>query len=141
MSGLTDSGFFVPRIWSNAAANAGTDPCIPAPKGEPLYDVTATPTKVQTVKPGESATFVLTGWATEDIAPWKLEAVAWGYGFTPTAKLEKDTIANGETTKITITVPADAPPKAQGQAMVYSIRDLATGKYNQWPVTVVTPAL
>ncbi len=138
-SGATYGNFQVPRVWSNSAAMAGVDPCIPAAKGQPLYDVTATPTMVPTVQPGSSQTFELTGWSTEDIPAWKLEAVAWGYGFTPTVSLEKATIKNGETIKATLTVPANAPAQSQGQAMIYSIRDLAAGEYNQWPITVRTP--
>jgi len=31
---LDDTGYVVPRIWSNAAAAAGTDPCVPHPSGD-----------------------------------------------------------------------------------------------------------
>jgi hypothetical protein len=69
------------------------------------------------------------------IAPWSLELVIWG-DFKLTAALSAKSIQNGETVTLDLTVPAGTPAGQQGNVLVYSIRDLAAGDYNSWPIVV-----
>src|SRR5262249_3642797 len=54
-SSTTESGFTVQRIWSNKAAKASHDPCVPAPAGDVYFN--AAPSNEQvSAKVGDSKT-------------------------------------------------------------------------------------
>src|SRR5207249_3243673 len=71
VSYVQDSGYVLQRSWSNAAARAGTDPCVPAPS-RPFYDTSTTPSTVQHVAAGASVTFTLRGFSEAPTADWTL---------------------------------------------------------------------
>jgi hypothetical protein len=135
----------VQRIWSNASAKAGHDPCVPAPSGAyfnttplDLEDVSVTApdvtgalqtyaTKGWHVAPGQSRT-VRVGFYSDAPAPaWSLRVVE-GSGMpmapSPTnvldLKLSTKQGANGDTAQLTITVK-QAPPAANGTAVLVTL--------------------
>jgi hypothetical protein len=135
-SDVTEAGFTVPRVWSNSAAKAGTDPCVPPPATETVYyNVSPSQTKVTSAAAGVKSTITLTGWSSMPIAPWGLQLVIWG-DFNLTASLSAKSIQNGEKVTLDLTVPAGTPAGKQGNVLVYSVRDLASGDYNSWPIVV-----
>lgn len=133
---VQQGGFTVQRIWSNAAAAAGTAPCIPAP-AEGFYDVSPSPDTTQTVAAGSSVTFTLTGFSTAPLPPWSLQAFAASGTFVPTLQLSAATIGNGQTATLEVTVPSTA--SAQGYAAVIVSSSRAPGDFNYWPVAVAVP--
>lgn len=133
---LQQSGFTVQRIWSNAAAAAGTAPCIPAP-GEGFYDVSPSPNTTRTVAAGASTTFTLTGFSTTPLPPWSLQAFAGQGTFVPTLELSTSTIGNGQTATLKVTVPSTAT--SQGYATAFVSSSSAPGDFNYWPIAVTVP--
>ncbi|MGD0524548.1 MAG: hypothetical protein ABSE49_05375 [Polyangiaceae bacterium] len=67
-SGAPAGGWELQRIYSNAAAAAGGDPCVPA-YGEPFYAGSA-PQDWYTVPPGGTVTIPLTGWSAGATSDW-----------------------------------------------------------------------
>jgi hypothetical protein len=126
-------GHHVPRIWSNSGAEAG-DPCVPA-AAPPYFNASASPSEVVKVAAGGSAQFEVKAWSTEPMPAWSLQTVAYG-DFATTPSLGATTIANGGTTTLTLHVPASAKSGQQGDVLLWSIADLAGGRYNFWPAVV-----
>ena len=84
----TDFSFVLPRSWSNAAAKAGHDPCVPAAAGpyfvtlapaDDTFDVTIDGTKQSArgiaVPLGQSRTVPLALWADRAVDPWSIAFV------------------------------------------------------------------
>jgi hypothetical protein len=63
-------GWEFQRVWSNAAAAAGGDPCVPS-LGEPYYSVSA-PQGWYRVQAGGHVDIPLTGWSPEATSDWLL---------------------------------------------------------------------
>src|SRR5207302_1966609 len=77
---LIKSGTFtVQRIYSNAAAAAGTNPCVPEDPDAVWNDVTVEPATMPTIAAGASVTFKLTGWSTSQIPDWTLDEYTADY--------------------------------------------------------------
>jgi hypothetical protein len=133
---LQQNGFTVQRVWSNAAAAAGTAPCIPAPAGG-FYDVSPSPDTTQTVAAGSSVTFTLTGFSTAPLPPWSLQAFAEQGAFVPTLQLSASTIGNGQTATLKVSVPSTAASQSYASVIVSCSR--APGDFNYWPVAVTVP--
>jgi hypothetical protein len=67
-----EGGFSYERVWSNTAAAAGGDPCIPS-VAHAFYDVSSIGSPDwSTIQPGGSIDIPLTGWATGPQPPWWL---------------------------------------------------------------------
>jgi hypothetical protein len=119
----TQDGYAVPTIWSNSAAAAGGDPCVPA-VGTPYVDVDPAPASVNvSAKAGATASVTLTGWSTALVGDWRLQAsVVSGRGITaaldPTAT---DLANNGETVKLTVTNDGSAAAGSSALVQVISI--------------------
>lgn len=133
---VQQAAFTVQRVWSNAAAAAGTAPCIPAPAAG-FYDVSPSPNTTQIVAAGASVTFTLTGFSTAPMPPWSLQAFAGQGTFVPTLVLSTSTIGNGQTATLKVTVPSTAT--SQGYASVFVSCSRAAGDFNYWPVAVSVP--
>jgi hypothetical protein len=137
----TEAGYTLTRIWSNTAAMAGDrDPCIPAPS-TPYYNVTATPSTVQTIAAGQSATFALQAWASAPVPPWTLSASTLSGGlaggsFMPQLSLDVTTIGPGQTAHLTVTVPSGTA--AQSSALIFVGSSASVTGYNYWPVAIIT---
>jgi hypothetical protein len=130
------------RSWSNAAAAAGLNPCIPQGKvtSGAMMGVTAAPPKVVTLKPGASTTFTLTGWSSAPVAGWELHTfITDGADFDPQPMLSTTNVSNGGAVTVTLTVPTkDLHGKAvssgqMGSTILYSGPDFDLFS----PITVV----
>jgi hypothetical protein len=120
------------RSWSNAAAAAGKNPCVPTQPGasDVTMGVTADPATVVKVKAGTSTTFTLTGWSSAPVAAWPLHTfVTDGSTFEPQVAFSAMTIENGGTVTATLTVPPTdnlGNPVSKGQVgslLIYSGAD------------------
>ena len=125
----TESGlaFTVQRIWSNKAAAAGKDPCVPAPKGAVFFNTTPldledvpvdlsslggdiTTTKGYKVAVGETRTIALGLYSEAATSAWDLSATAGGIASRAQANVELaldiESGQNGQKAYLTITVNA-----------------------------------
>jgi hypothetical protein len=112
----SDIGYGVPRVWSNDAALAGKDPCIPAPSGPYFNSVPDQPddvtihffekdwkTKGVSIPEGGTRTIGVHLFSDAPTTPWTLEASGTASGFlqftwdVPSGK-------NGDVRKLTIKV-------------------------------------
>jgi hypothetical protein len=136
--GLTtqEAGFTAQRVWSNSAAAAGASPCVPA-SSEPFYDVSPSPSQTQVVAAGGHVTFTLTGFSTTAAAPWALTLFPGPSSFTPTTTLGASMINNGQTTTLTVTVPAGTP--SNGYAAIFVTSSRSAADFTYWPVAVTVP--
>ena len=126
-------GHALTRVWSNAAALAGTDPCIPTDTA--YFSVQQTPTLVG-VAPGATATFQITGWSltpTDDWAVYGLPGVYTGIDLKPAVDVAK--LGNGMTAQITITAPVNAQSGTSTVLLLYSVSSDMLTRFVQ-PVTV-----
>jgi hypothetical protein len=156
---IVASDYKLTRVWSNAVASDGGDPCQPSPPGEVFYDVTPTPDQNLTIPAGTSLTITLTGWSAAPLAAWFVTAYA-GYdsAFLPQVVLPETveltppldtgtTIANGLTTTLTIGVPPNTPSGSIGSVFVDSFAQAPTAPFysyflfprNDWPVLINVP--
>jgi hypothetical protein len=151
------------RMFSNAAAQAGGDPCVPA-AANPYFGV-STPQQWFAVTPGGSVEIPITGWSVAPIAAdWFLNdeiiyspvggqlnfegdiCSPLGTGQGPGTGCHTHPLMNNATTAtITVTAPASA---CQGDYLVFTVRSfeedqgvncnpaLSNDAYHQWPVGV-----
>jgi hypothetical protein len=94
------------RIWSNRAAAAGGDPCVPA-LGEPYFN-TSVAQDWYTIPIGQTASIPITGWSTGSIGSWGVTAEVEGSvpGFSAIA--QPNSIGAGDSVTLTVTAPANA---------------------------------
>jgi hypothetical protein len=106
-----EGAFGYQRIWSNSAAAAGDNPCIPS-HDEPWQTVSAAPATMPSIARGESATFELTGWSTQEIPDWTLDYGDADYSDLTSTQLAPTfssmTINNGQTVTLTLHAPVTA---------------------------------
>jgi hypothetical protein len=125
-----EGGFAYQRIWSNAAAGSGGDPCIPAVDA-PYYSVSSKQ-EWYAVTNG-SARIVLTGWSTASIETWAVGAATEVSSIKPTLTLDtSDSIAvlgarspaarNGSTLTLSVSFPSGAPRSSWAVIKVLSLR-------------------
>ncbi len=123
------------RVWSNAAAKAGGDPCRPAVGS--YFGAGVSPATAVQAPAGSTIHFQLTGWSTAPVPDWKLSAhsfpLAGSFDGAPT--LSRDTLADGDSADLTVTVPRGTPSGAMALIGVDSTQ--ATGA----PQPAVTTAL
>jgi hypothetical protein len=134
----TETGHVAQRIWSNAGAAAGGDPCIPADPSMPYYNTSATPNLVQHVAPGATVQIQLQPWSLAPVANWEVSAqVRTPTTLTPNLSITPSIINNGGAPTLTIGVPANAD--AGSSAAIYLLSAHSQTDYHMWPVFVVTP--
>jgi len=121
---IVESGFAMPRVYSNDAVVAGKSPCKPFVPDDTWNDVSPKPSQMPQVAPGDAVTFQLTGWSTQEIPDWKLSThVADRSDFTlseMSPELSSDMINNKSQVTLTLHVPTDAPSGATGGVFVLS---------------------
>jgi hypothetical protein len=142
------------RIWSNDAAAADSDPCVPA-RGSAYYNVGAWQSWVP-VAAGQTASIDLVGWANGPVDDWPLTPNVVGDNaeefhasiVSPTSKTiaggTLPTIHNGGTAKLTLAVDATA---ASGHYAVVRIQSDAklpmssawSPSWAVWPVGFYVP--
>jgi hypothetical protein len=134
-----EGAFWYQRIFSNAAAATGGDPCIP-PQQAPYYDINV-PKDWYALPAGQSITIPINGWSVSPVDPWQFD-VDKAESSTPTASASVGTIdaptvvyANmeyhgmsaGQTANVTITMGAAAPSQSWQTFWIYSYRLDAQG--------------
>ncbi len=126
--------FYAQRTWSNAAAAAGGDPCVPQPSGLAYFNVTATPAGVIHAHAGATVSVQLDGWTTGTHAAWSIEAIASAWtDFDAAPALSADQIGDGDQVTLTMQVPASA---TSGEHVSVEL-DSDDGQRNAlWPVAV-----
>jgi hypothetical protein len=132
-----ESGYTVQPIWSNLAALAGHDPCVPAPPGEVYFG--AAPTQESLVVGlGKSKTVVVQSFSEGPTGDWSLEAVDLDSlsGGPPTLEIDLDTTTanNGTVSHATITM-LTAPPATRGYG-VFAVVARKGSVMHAWPAVV-----
>jgi len=150
-SGPNGTMWTVQRIWSNANAAAGLDPCVPMPSSETYFNV-APPAGMATVQlaVGATATYTATAFSSGPMSPWQLLAqdlaqlqgqgaylnitlTAAGGGAATTAK-------NGDQITVSVTLTKQPPMLQTGVAgMPYLLISAVSqnGPLHYWPGLVV----
>ncbi len=156
----------VQRIWSVAAAKAGTNPCLPIPTGEVYFNASPAQGQDFVIVSGTGTATTLPVNAFSDAAKtWTVvaldEAVAQGQSpaltfsfqggttetepFTTPLTLEADSVSNGTTAQLSVTLNAtlsDSNPYAAAFLISHDGTNLATAQNNHyWPFIVTTQAL
>ncbi len=118
------------RVWSNSAADAGTNPCVPSDGTS--YGVSAERATMPTVTAGSHVVFTLTGWSTVARDDWDLTVGVASDSSFSLAELEpqlsRTSVNNAQTGTLTLTVPEYAPSKTLGAVHVVSSSGLI------WPL-------
>jgi hypothetical protein len=111
----------IQRVYSNASAAAGGDPCLPAP--EAYYGTDAVPRTAQAVAAGSSIVYTITGWSTAALPDWDVSAQVYTSvpsTFQPTFQTSVTTLNNGLTGTVTVGVPAGTASGSYALGLVYS---------------------
>ena len=134
------------RSWSNAAAAAGGDPCVP-PVKTPYFSVSV-PQDWYAIPHGGSIDIPVTGWSKARVGDWVLETQQYaGSGtFTPALTSPTSMTAQGTTLptinngrQATLKVRAPAQSGAYAVIWILSIPPFASqDPYHFWPVGVYT---
>jgi hypothetical protein len=138
LQSVTDNGYTLARVWSNSAAAAGTDPCVPLPANPlPYFNVSITPAAIPTVAAGTTLTYQLVGWSLAPVPDWGLSTQVGPYStFAPSTQLNVDTMNNGGTATLTLIVPPGTPSGSVADVLVLS--QLNSSETAYWPVAVKT---
>ncbi len=148
--------YVVQRIWSNSAADAGLQPCIPADIVPPytnvspvadnsvqiICDTTSPDTcaSVYFVAAGQTFNIDITGWVSApSVAPGVAAVPFFVAGlipasFAPTVTQDTYNLHNGEVGHLTVSVPSNAPSMSIGVFTVLS--GLDNDNYAYWPIVV-----
>jgi hypothetical protein len=111
---VSGHAFTYMRIWSNKAAAAGTNPCVPVPADDVIYYNVTTPQRIKTVSASKSTktyTMPITGWSTAARDPWDVMVLPQSgpSTFDATPVLSVSQINNGQTATLSMTVPGGTP--------------------------------
>jgi hypothetical protein len=132
----TETGHVAQRIWSNAAAAAGHDPCIPTDPTIPYFNTSASPNMTAHAAPGATVQFQLQGWSVAPVADWTLSTALLGT-FTPMVQFSTMNMNNGGTSTMSVTVPADAAAGTSARIVLWS--EHSASDYHSWELDVATP--
>ena len=130
---VSEGGFPLQKSWSNKAAAAGGDPCIP---GAPAtyYNIRVSPEGVPSVAAGDKITFTLTGWTVGGtVPPWKISldsASASDFRLTELQPiLSGTTVYNNYSVTLTLTAPVGA-----GTGLLAGVKVSSGNDKHAWPV-------
>ncbi len=150
-----DAGLYAQRIWSNAAADAGKDPCVPNPPGEIYYTVSpslvgggpgAPLVAVAQANAAQAQTFdfLLTGWATGAVpGGWGVAPMVAQSSFAVQASISNvaqggfSPIGVGQTQTLSVTVPANTAAGNAAGISIYSGTPASFMNFNVAAVAVV----
>lgn len=133
----TEAGFMFTRVWSNAAAAAGDDPCIPA-LGTP-YVSAGTTQGWYTIAPGQTLQVPVTGWASSSNAgAWQTYSYA---DYDPKSEFTVApntfvTLGVGSTIPLSVTAPATA---VSGDFVVVDVASYTPSEVHPWAVGFYVP--
>jgi hypothetical protein len=111
------------RVYSNAAAADGGDPCVPAPAMAAYYATDVEPQAYVALDAGQSTTFTVTGWSTAAVSPWSVAAVAYissPPSFQPIFSLPATMLGNGQKSTLAVGIPAGTPSGSYALLLVES---------------------
>ena len=133
-----EQGFLAVRSWSNDAAAAGLDPCVPNDPEAAYFGLTTTSPSALHVAAGGQATVDLTGFSSAATKNWVVDSVPGNFGFVPVVTFAPPPMNDGVAAQLTVAVPASAPSGAAG---VVQLRSLHAGdtSYSLLPFVVRVP--
>jgi|GEM_PF-1691877 len=151
----SDGAFSVQRIWSNAQAAAGEDPCHPLLPDADVYFNAAPKQAFFVVGVGESVTFEVDAFSSAPMGDWTLTAQDWSdpttayLSFTLAGGIETEAgpeiqVSDGSQVQVTMTLLRDPGSLGFGEAdgMLIStsgsVADPQAGHF--WPIAVMSPA-
>jgi hypothetical protein len=119
------SGAVYQRIWSNAAARRGGDPCIPA-LTEPFYDADFEQDWYPVVAGGRIS-IPVRGWATGELGEWPLDVTVLddGAGFEASFQHQPPTLTAGGVATLEVRASAVTQSGAYAVLRVLSLRPVA----------------
>ena len=135
---LRVDGHLVQRTYSNTAAAAGGDPCLPEdPSTGPYFSVDLSPLTRELAAPGSTVHYSLTSWSSAPTSDWMLYIQPISNDANATAVLSSMTTNNGGTATFDVTIPATAMSGTSylGWVGTYQGRTLK----GQMPFLVVVP--
>ena len=150
-----EGGFTYQRIWSNAQAAAGIDPCAPL-RTDFVYFNAAPAESFFVLDVGSSVTFEVDAFSDGPREAWTLAVQDWDYtrkpylkfsleGGTPTKDFgEVVTVNNGSKVLVSMTLeqdPANLYTAEADGAVVSFTGNLTKAPASFWPFVVMTPAL
>ncbi len=149
----TSGAFTVQRIWSNAHAASGMDPCNPIPVGEVYFSASPRQT-VFVLDVGASATFEVDAFSYGTMSDWTLSAQDWSDS-TTTAYLDLSIaggmqtdagpaiqVNNGSTVRVTVSLlrdPGDLSTHEADGAIVSVSNGPGVPSAHWWPFIVMSP--
>ena len=131
---VVESTFTVQRSWSNVAAKASHNPCVPVPNGEVYFNTAAVKQKVVLKVKGDTTTLDIDAFSDAPMADWKISGVDFAQFQGGTAgvsfSFDKTTVHNGSHVILTLTALKTIPAQPGGLAIVST-----SGKQTHyWPV-------
>lgn len=137
---VREAGFVAQRSWSNAAAAAGADPCVPADPTVAYYATTAADA-VQHVAPGGTVEYTLHAFSSAPTLDWRLSTQVFGPFFTtppfkPTTTFSSRLVNNGATVTMNVAIPSSAAP---GSITIFLVSDHTQQDYHTWPLYLTVP--
>lgn len=133
-----EAGFALHRVWSNQAAERGTDPCGPQFPERPYRALVPAAPAVRMTEPGEDATIVLQAASDRPVSPWSIMAVELSGreprpGFVDLA-LDRSVVASGDAATLTVTLR-----RTRGrEPIVIALLSTDGDQTDMWPVAVIT---
>jgi hypothetical protein len=129
------------RSWSNTAAAAEEDPCVPHRYGSTYFNVAADTKTLLRIRPGDHQTVELKGFASKDVEGWSFSAEP-SEKDAATLTLGATTLGPNESTTLDIAVPSSS--RVGSVVRVYAYSNRGTGSTYQWhffplPVIVGEP--
>jgi len=140
----TDLGYTVQRLWSNAAAKASHDPCVPAPTtayfnsalapsdsltlSDPSGQGPSMNTKGIKLTAGQSKTIDLTLYSDQATGDFKVSAIDASDSPILDFKFDKTSGKSGDTLKLTVTLKS----KPQGGVEPFVLLSTLNGVTNEW---------
>jgi hypothetical protein len=149
-----DGAFTVQKIWSNARAAQGIDPCNPAPSG-PYFNASPESSSFYVANIGEPFTVDVVAWSSGSIGDWNLVVQDWSASMQPyldfaiagsedTEGGPQVTVHNGSHVQVTVTLLHDPGSltygEADGSIVSFSGDPEAPTAAHYWPFVVMSPA-
>jgi hypothetical protein len=149
----SSGAFSVQRIWSNAQAAAGHDPCVPVPAGEVYFNVAPSQAFFVT-NVGQSVTFEVTAFADGPTDAWTLVAQDWSddppmqfldISFGGVSGAPSTQVKAGQTVSVTAKLIADPSglPTQEADGALISVEGTLANPVvaRYWPFAVTTHAI
>jgi hypothetical protein len=136
----TESGYIVQRSWSNAAAKASHDPCVPAPapSQQPYFNVAPSVSDMLVMQVGQTQTVQLTAFSDQPTAPFSVDSTEltsfFGGSNVLDITLDEAQVQNGQKVNMTITLNANP---SQGFAG-FTVNSSLNGITHTWSFLVTT---